>query len=240
MDFDDIRQKVEDEKLTLCILCSPHNPTGRLWTNEELKKLGQICFDNNVVVISDEVHCDLLRTDKKFTPLAKLFPDSQQIITCMAPSKTFNLAGLMLANIIIPNDVLREKWKKQHFPLDNPLSIAGAQAAYTSGHDWLQELTSYLDQNFEFLEKYLIKHLPEAIFQIPDSTYLAWINLSAYFDENENLTLFFANNSGVLLEGGNMFVSNADGYIRLNLACPRSVLEEGLNRIVKSINTVQK
>jgi len=235
IDFEDFKQKTADERVSLFILCSPHNPTGRVWKEEELQQLGEICLENNVMIISDEIHCDLLRVGKSFTPLAKLFPDSDQIITCMAPSKTFNLAGFMFANIIIPNDELRNKWNERHLPVGNPLSIVAAEAAYAYGQEWLEEVCIYLDENFDFSQQFLSQHLPKAIFTIPEATYLAWIDLNAYFTKDENLTLFFANNAGVLLEGGNMFVSNADGFVRLNLACPKAVLEEGLNRIVEAI-----
>lgn len=235
MDFKDIKKKVEDEKVTLCFFCSPHNPTGRIWTDAELRYFGKICLENNVMIIADEIHCDLLRSGKTFTPLAKLFPNTDQIITCMAPSKTFNLAGMMFANIIIPNKELREQWNDDHLPLDNPLSIVAAQTAYTHGQDWLEELSIYLDDNFVFLQKYLKVHLPKAVFRISEATYLAWVDVSAYFSKEENLTLFFANHAGVLLEGGNMFVSNSDGFIRLNLACPRARLEKGLKKITNAI-----
>ena len=235
IDFDDLRENAADEKVKLCIFCSPHNPTGRVWKDEELMQFGKICLENNVQIIADEIHCDLLRVGTKFTPLAKLFPDTDQIITCMSPSKTFNLAGFSFANVIIPNEVLRLKWQERHLPIDNPLSIVAAQAAYETGHDWLNELKIYLDGNFLFLQNYLQKHLPKAVFKIAESTYLAWVDVGTYLPEEENLTLFFANHAGVLLEGGNMFVSNSDGYIRLNLACPRARLEEGLQRIVKAL-----
>lgn len=153
----------------------------------------------------------------------------------MAPSKTFNMAGFMIANIIIPNDDLRMQWGKEQIPINNPLSIVAAQAAYTNGHEWLFELRKYLDENFEFLKNFLAEQLPKAVFKIPGATYLAWIDVAAYFPEGGNLTLFFANKAGVLLEGDNMFVANGAGHIRLNLACPRTRLEEGLNRIVKAI-----
>lgn len=236
MDFDDLKNKAADPKVKLCIFCSPHNPTGRIWEDDELKKLGEICLENEVMIISDEIHCDLLRSGKKFTPLAKLFPTSDQIITCMAASKTFNLAGFMISNIIIPNDALREIWKEKQLPIDNPLSIVAAQTAYSEGQAWLSELIQYLDENFIFLQNYLTTYLPKIIFHIPGATYLAWVDVSAYFPKNENLTLFFANHAGVLLEGGNMFVDNSDGCIRLNLACPRSRLKEGLDRITKAIH----
>ncbi len=235
IDFDDFRKKAEDKKVTLTIFCSPHNPTGRIWTDDELQQFGEICLANDVMIISDEIHCDLLRSKKSFTPLARLFPESDQIITCMAPSKTFNMAGFMIANIIIPNDKVRKLWKSKQIPINNPLSIVAAQAAYADGHDWLVALKAYLDENFIFLKHYLNTHLPEAVFKIPDATYLAWINVAAYLPDEENLTLFFANKAGVLLEGDNMFVSNGKGHIRLNLACPRSRLEEGLHRIKDAI-----
>ncbi|TMM53857.1 pyridoxal phosphate-dependent aminotransferase [Maribacter algarum] len=235
IDFEDFRRKAEDEKVTLTIFCNPHNPTGRVWSDDELRQLGEICLENDVMIISDEIHCDLLRTEKTFTPLARLFPESDQIITCMAPSKTFNMAGFMIANIIIPNDELRTLWQQKEIPIDNPLSIAAAQAVYSHGNEWLSELKEYLDGNFEFLKDYLSEYLPKAIFKIPDATYLAWVNIGAYLPDEENLTLFFANKAGVLLEGDNMFVANGAGHIRLNLACPRARLHKGLDRIAKAI-----
>lgn len=235
IDFDDLKQKTQDKQVTLFILCNPHNPTGRVWTLDELTQIGRICLDNNVTIITDEIHCDLLRKGQEFTPIAKLFPDTDQIITCMAPSKTFNLAGLMFANIIIPNDELRIKWIDDHTPIVNPLSLAGAQAAYTHGTSWLVMLCKYLDDNFVFLKDFLQENLPKAIYQIPQSTYLAWINLHAYCPKQMNLTEFFAQNAGVLLEGGDMFVANADGCIRLNLACPRIKLNDALNKLTEAI-----
>lgn len=231
IDFDDLEEKAKDEKVSLCIFCNPHNPSGRVWTQEELKRFGDICLENNLWIISDEIHCDLLRNGLVHTPLAKVFPESDRIITCMATSKAFNLAGLMFSTIIIPNDELRALWKERHYDFESPLSIAATQAAYEHGHEWLAQLKDYLDDNFAFTKQYLERHLPEAEFRIPEATYLAWVNISKYLPDEENLPLYFANKAGVLLEGGNMFVANSDGFIRLNLACPRSVLTEGLKRI---------
>ena len=235
IDLQDFESKAKDEKVTLCIFCNPHNPTGKIWCDKELLLIGKILLDNGVTIISDEVHCDLLRNGKTFTPLSKLFPKSNKVITCMAASKTFNLAGFMLANIIIPDEKLRQKWHIGRIPLDNPFSIVATKAAYQDGHEWLRQLKDYLDNNFHFLKDYLNKNLPLSVFNVPDATYLAWVDISAYFKEDENLTLFFAEKAGVLLEGGNMFVSNADGFIRLNLACPRIKLTDGLDRISKAI-----
>lgn len=236
MDFEDIERKAADEKVAVCIFCNPHNPSGRVWSEEELKKVGKLCLDNGLWLISDEIHCDLLRSGLTHTPMAKLFPDTDRIITCMAPSKTFNMAGLMFSNIIIPNDMLRDTWKKRHYSFDNPLSIAAAQAAYLHGGEWLRELKEYLDGNFEFTKQYLEEHLPKAVYKIPEATYLAWVNINAYVSKDVDLPLYFANNAGVLLEGGNMFVADSDGYIRLNLACPRAMLTEGLKRIYSLLN----
>lgn len=232
MDLEDLREKARDEKTTLCIFCNPHNPTGRVWTPEELAAFGEVCVENELWVISDEIHCDLLRRDRRHTPLGKVLADYGRLVTCMAPSKTFNMAGLMFSNVIIRDPELRKVWKARHYDFDNPLSIAAAQAAYLRGEAWLNQLTAYLDANFAFLDETLRRELPKANFQIAEATYLAWVDVGAYLPEGVDfLPLYFANEAGVLLEGGNMFVANSEGYIRLNLACPRSVLKTGLDRI---------
>lgn len=236
IDFDDFEKKAKDDRVTLCIFCNPHNPSGRVWTEEELTRVGKICLDNNVIIISDEIHCDLLRNGKKHIPMAKLFPKSDKIITCMAPTKTFNIAGFMISNIIIPNDKIRSIYQERHYITENPLSVVAAQAAYTNGYEWLCELKDYLDENFKFTKEYLAKHLPKAVMQISEATYLGWVNVGAYVEDDENLPLLFANHAGVLLEGGDMFVRNSNGFIRLNLACPRAILEEGLKRICNLLN----
>lgn len=236
MDFNDLAEKVKDEKVTLCIFCNPHNPSGRVWSPQELQQFGDICLANGLWIISDEIHCDLLRNGQVHTPLAKLFPQTDRIITCMAPSKTFNLAGMMISNIIIPSNELRTIWQARHYGMENPLSITASQAAYQYGDEWLAQLKDYLDENFAFTRQYLSQHLPQAIFRIPEATYLAWVDISAYLPDETDLSMFFANQAGVLLEGGNMFVANANGYIRLNLACPRSILAEGLRRICAALN----
>ena len=235
MDMDDIRTKASDEKCVLAIFCNPHNPTGRVWSKKELTELGELCLENDLTIISDEIHCDLLRKDIAFNPMASLFPNSDKIITCMSPSKTFNLAGNLFANLVIPNDTLRKTYVDNYLPIENPLSVVAAQAAYSEGKAWLKELKDYLDANFKYLKAQLDLHLPLTNFVIPEGTYLAWVNVNDYFDTAENLTLFFARKAGVLLEGGDMFVANADGYIRLNLACPKVRLEEGLDRIIRAV-----
>ncbi|MDY8094909.1 aminotransferase class I/II-fold pyridoxal phosphate-dependent enzyme [Paenibacillus polymyxa] len=239
IDFADLEKKAADPKTTLFIFCNPHNPTGRVWKEDELEKLARIIEKHHLWVISDEIHCDLTRAGQKHIPLGKLMSEYNQLITCMAPSKTFNLAGLMISNIIIRDEKLKETWLNRHYNFDNPLSIAAAQAAYEKGEAWLTELQIYLDNNFKYTEEYLNVHLPKAKFQISEATYLAWVDLSAYFNKDEDLPLFFAYKAGVLLEGGNMFIQNSDCYIRLNLACPKATLAEGLKRIAEAINNIE-
>lgn len=237
IDFDDLAGKAADEKTALFILCNPHNPSGRVWSENELRRMAEIIENNHMWVISDEIHCDLLRRNQKHIPLGKVMPDYGRLITCMAPSKTFNLAGMMISNIIIRDEELRKIWLSRHYNFDNPLSIAAAQSAYEKGEPWLEELQLYLDENFRFVGEYLAEHLPRAKYRISEATYLAWVDLSGYFEPDEHLPKLFAYKAGVLLEGGNMFVQNSEGFIRLNLACPKATLAEGLRRICEAVNT---
>ena len=237
IDFDDLAGKAADEKTALFILCNPHNPSGRVWSENELRRMAEIIENNHMWVISDEIHCDLLRRNQKHIPLGKVMPDYGRLITCMAPSKTFNLAGMMISNIIIRDEELRKIWLSRHYNFDNPLSIAAAQSAYEKGEPWLEELQLYLYENFRFVGEYLAEHLPRAKYRISEATYLAWVDLSGYFEPDEHLPKFFAYKAGVLLEGGNMFVQNSEGFIRLNLACPKATLAEGLRRICEAVNT---
>lgn len=233
VDFADFETKVKDPALKVFILCNPHNPTGRVWSREELQRMGQLCLENDVIIISDEIHCDLLRIGQQHISLATLFPGEKRIITCTAPSKTFNLAGLMLSHIFIPDEKLRETWKESYESLVSPLSIAGVQAAYGQCEDWLDQLRAYLDQNFEVMRAYLAENLPKAVFRIPEATYLAWVDVSAYIEKDEDACWKLVHQGGLLVDGGNQFVQNYDGYVRLNLACPRAMMLEGLQRMCK-------
>ena len=231
IDFDDFETKVADPLVRLFFLCHPHNPTGRVWSDDELRRMADLCFAHNVLIVSDEIHCDLLRQGESHTPLASLFPESDQIITTMSSSKTFNLAGLGLAHIVIPNNALREVWLDRKFPVLNPLSVAGTIGVLRHGDAWLNQLKAYLDANLHHVHRILAEQLPKANFQIPASTYLAWIDLSHYIDPAVDLTHHFAE-AGVLVEGAEKFVSDGEGHIRVNIAAPRSVVDEGLRRII--------
>lgn len=236
IDFDDFASKVSDPKVRLFFLCHPHNPTGRVWSAEELMKLADICAQNDVLIVSDEVHCDLLRRGAVHVPLTKLRPQDTNIVTCMAPSKTFNLAGLMTAMVVIPDERLRTAWREAHYPFVNPLGLAAAIGAYEAGAPWLEQLREYLDGNFAALQNLLRSKLPLSRFRIPEATYLAWIDVSAYFPDEANLTSFFLERCGVVLEGGEMFIDNGSGAIRLNLACPQNQLIAAAGKIVDAID----
>ena len=234
IDFEDVRKKVETENIKLCIFANPHNPTGRVWSEDELKQFGQIMADNDVWIISDEIHCDIKRAGQTHIPFAKAVPDYDKIVTAMSQSKAFNKAGLMFSNIIIPNRRLLKTWKLHHFSSENPLSIVATQAAYEKGEDWLAAMNDYLDDNFKYLANFLEQELPHAEFKIPEATYLAWVDLSYYIKEkeiNEPIAKYFIKHAGVIIEGQEQFVHNAEGHIRINIAIPREVMKKGLQKI---------
>ena len=242
IDFEDLEKRATDPKVKVLLWCNPHNPSGRMWTMEDLKKVAEIAKKNNLWLISDEIHCDLIRKGKKHIPMGLAEPEYNKLITCMSASKTFNMAGLMFSDIIIRNEEERERFKERDKIVGfvNPLSVAAHKAAYEKGGQWLMELREYLDQNFAYVKAYLDRNFPEAKFQIPEATYLAWVNMGRCFPEIEDFPDFFANKAGVLLEGGDdLFVGNAKGYIRLNLAMPRSIIEKGLNRMKEALKENQ-
>lgn len=238
VDYDVFEKQCSDPRCKLVFWCNPHNPSGRMWTEKELSRVAGIIEKYNLWVVSDEIHCDLSRCGKRHIPMARVMKDYSKLITCMAPTKTFNLAGLSFSNIIIRDPSLRMEFKSRDklFGMVNTLSLTAAKAAYDLGHPWLEELKKYLDDNFVFVKEYLDEHLPDAVMNIPEATYLAWVDLSNCLPDMEDLSGFFANRAGVLLEGGNaLFVGNAEGYIRLNLAMPRSIIKKGLDRMCEAV-----
>lgn len=238
IDFEDFEKKASDPKVKLLLLCNPHNPSGRIWTEDELKKIASVVENNDLWVISDEIHCDIVRNGLKHIPLGKIMPDYKKLITCMSASKTFNMAGLLFSNIIIRDEHERNQFVARDKLIGslNPLSIEAHKAAYEKGGPWLKQLKDYLDGNFNYVKEFFDEYLPEAVFEIPEATYLAWVDMSKCLPEEKDLPSFFANEAGVLLEGGNeLFVGNAEGCVRLNLAMPRSVLQTGMERMRDAI-----
>lgn len=241
MDFYDLEEKAKNPKNKMMILCSPHNPVGRVWKEEELKKVGEICLKNDIILVSDEIHFDLLRKEVKHIPVDKLFPNEDRIITCTSPSKTFNIAGMQASNIIIKNKEYKEKWNKEvGLSLLNPLSIVAVEAAYNESEDWLNQVNDYIDKNLKFIDEFLMKNLPKAKYIVPEGTYLAWVDLKEYETDPEVLTDILVTEAKVLLDGGDMFGEEGYGFQRINAACPRKVLEEALNRMAGALNRVRE
>lgn len=239
IDFDRFEEICSDPELQLIYLCNPHNPTGRVWTEEELKRIAQTAEQRDLWIVSDEIHCDLLRTGLRHTPMANIMPEYDRLITCMSASKTFNMAGMLFSNIIIRNDEERRRFRRRDKLAGacNPLSIEAHKAAYEKGGPWLEELKAYLDGNLAYVEGFLRERIPGAVFTMPQATYFAWVDLSRVLPDVEDLPLFFANEAGVLLEGGDaLFVNNAAGCIRLNLAMPRSLVAAGMERIAAAVD----
>ena len=238
IDFDDLEAKAKDPDVAMLMWCNPHNPTGRVWTEDELKRVAEIVKKYDLWIVSDEIHCDLLRQGNRHTPMAKIMPDYKKLITCMSASKTFNMAGLMHSNIIIRDADYREHFSARDKLIGsiNPVSLEAHKAAYQKGGGWLCQLKEYLDGNFAFMKEYFSQNAKAVGCYIPEATYLAWVDMNKALPEVEDLCDFFANEAGVLLEGGDgLFVGNAKGFVRLNLAMPRSILAEGFKRMAEAI-----
>lgn len=239
IDFNDLEQKAASGA-KLLILCSPHNPVGRVWTRDELYKLGEICIKHDILVIADEIHCDLVRKGYRHLPFASLAKEfAYQSITCMAPSKTFNLAGLQASHIIVPNDRLRSRLKTmlRTYALEtgNAFSIPAAEVAYRHGEAWLDQLLDYIEGNLHFLMNDLKEHLPRINAIEPEGTYLVWLDFRSLGLSARELKILLREKAKVALNEGSQFGTGGAGFVRMNIACPRKTLEEGLHRIKKAL-----
>ena len=238
IDFIDLENKLKDPNNTMLILCSPHNPVGRVWTKDELKKIVDLCQENDVLIFSDELHCDLTRANVTHHPL-KTISDYSKIITAVALGKTFNVGGVPISQISIDDEELKQIWhketrKKHYISFAPPLDMVLTETAYNKCEYWVDEVMEYVEQNFDFLVDYLNKHLPKVKYKKPEGTFLAWINFGAYVDY-EKLFELLITKYDLLIENGHVFGESGAGYFRMTVACPQSMLEEGLNRIVKAI-----
>lgn len=240
VDFADFEEKAKNPKVKMFILCNPHNPGGRCWKKEELERMVRICIDNDVLIISDEIHCDLTLNRNRYTPCASISGEAaQHTVTCIAPSKTFNLAGLQTSCVVIPNPQLKARYdtflKSIGIMRPGIMGMTGLQAAYDKGDEWLDQLLKYLEGNLQFLKDYIKEYLPFIKIMEPEATYLVWMDLRDYGMEPEALHKKLLEEGKVWLDEGYLFGDSGNYYERINIACPRSVLKDALERMKKAL-----
>lgn len=241
IDFDDLEKKAKDPKNKMLILCSPHNPIGRVWTREELEKVGRICIDNNVLVVSDEIHFDFILTGHKHTVFANISEEfAQHCIICTAPSKTFNIAGLKISNIVIPNDHLRKQLleKNQRDFASNALGIQACRICYDDCGAWKDEMLCMIEYNYQQVKKFVEEKLPQIKVIELQGTYLLWLDCTALGlsdEELEKLTL----GADLYLDEGYLFGPGGSGFERINLACPTRYLMAAMERFQKAISALK-
>ncbi len=235
MDLEDLERKASDEKTKVMLLCNPHNPAGRVWTREELTAVGEICIRHGVTVVSDEIHCELVYSGHRHIPFASISDDFlRHSVTCVSPSKAFNIAGLQIANIIAPDETMRRRIDKAiniNEVCDvNPFGVIATMAAYNEGEEWLGQLLDYLWQNYLFLVEFCRTQLPDFPVARLEGTYLAWMDCRALGIGSEELEQLLVGEAKLWLNAGTMYGAEGEGFMRWNLACPRSVLEQALAR----------
>lgn len=236
IDFEDFENKIVSEKVKLFIFCSPHNPGGRVWTKDELVKISEICLKHNVIVVSDEIHCDITFGENKHTVFASISEEAaNNTIICNSPSKTFNLAGLQFSNIIIVNKKLRNLFKAEmdRTGYDEPsiIGITATTAAYAEGKEWFTAVKNYIWQNILFAEKYVSEHCPRIKVLKPEGTYLLWLDFSDYEISGHEIDDRILNRAKVWLDGGSMFGPEGEKFQRINCATPREIFEKALENI---------
>lgn len=242
IDFDDLEEKIKTAKTLL--FCSPHNPVGRVWTEEELHKVAKLALENKAVIISDEIHCDLTFNRVKHTMIASLSQEmAMNSITLIAPSKTFNIAGLFTSVAIIPNDDIRERVSKEIELMEiDHVSIFGAvglEAAYNHGAQWLEELKVYLEGNADYVIEYIEKNIPKIKVNKPDGTYLLWLDCRELGLDQNALNDLMIKKGKVLLNDGSTFGIEGEGFLRLNIGCSRATVMEAMKRIEKAVNSIE-
>lgn len=241
MNYAEIEANIKGVKLF--ILCNPHNPVGRVWTKEELIKLGDICIRNNVKVISDEIHCDIILKGHKHTPFGSISEEfAQNSITCMAPTKTFNIAGLQMSQVILPNEDDYNKLDTAFTRIDikrnNAFSLVATEAAYNHGEDWLDEFLEYLEGNIDYAVKYIQDNIPTLKVNKPEATYLLWVDFSKLGKSDDEIAKALVEKGKIALNNGPSFGIGGSQFQRINLACPRSMVEEGLSRIKTAVESI--
>ena len=244
IDFEDFEKKIIENNVKLFILCSPHNPVGRVWKKWELEKIGDICLKHNVKIVSDEIHSDFVYPENKHIVFSSLDEKYQNItITCTAPTKTFNLAGLQISNIFIPNLEIRKKVLKQldrvGYSQVNLMGLVACEAAYKYGRQWLNELKEYLLDNLNFLRDYIETNIPQIKLIEPEGTYLIWLDCSALGFEDKELEKFIVEKAKLWLDSGYIFGKEGEGFQRINIACPREALKKALEQLKVAVDEIK-
>lgn len=240
IDFVNLERLAANPKVKLLLLCNPHNPAGRVWTREELTRLGEICFRNDVIVVADEIHCELVFEGHTYTPFASISKAFlMNSVTCTSPSKAFNLAGLQIANIISADEYIRMRIDKAiniNEVCDvNPFGVEALMAAYNEGEDWLEELKRYLWENYNYLKAYFNEYLSEFPVATLEGTYLVWVDCSALKRHSKEIVEILLREEKLWVNEGSMYGKAGEGFIRINIACPRQVLIDGLDRLKKGL-----
>ena len=245
IDFEDLERKLADPQTTLMILCNPHNPIGKIWDRETLARIGTLCRKHHVVVLSDEIHCDLTAPGTEYIPFASVSDECREnSITCIAPTKAFNLAGLQTAAVVAPNPVLRHKvWRglnTDEVAEPNSFAAEAAVAAFTKGAPWLDELRAYLFQNKKIAADYIQKNNSRLHVVPSQATYLVWIDCSRLAGDICEAVRFVRDTTGLIVSSGSQYGHCGESFIRMNVACPRTVLEDGLSRLLEGIQRYEK
>lgn len=235
IDFKDLEEKLSNPQTTMMILCNPHNPIGKIWNKATLEKIGNMCCENHVIVVSDEIHCDIVELEKEYIPFASISEKCKNnSITCVSPTKTFNIAGLQTAAILVPDEGLRNRVNRaintDEVAEPNVFAAIAPVVAYNEGGEWLDELNKYLWENRKFAENFIKENI-KGVFPIKaEATYLMWVDCTSVSTNSKELCDFIREKTGLFVTSGDVY-RNADGFMRVNIACPRSVLEDGFNRL---------
>jgi len=243
IDFEDFERKIIENDVKLFILCNPHNPVGRVWMRGELMQMGEICLRHNVIVVSDEIHADFVYVGHEHLVFAALKPEFADIsVTCTAPSKTFNLAGLQISNIFIPDHELRSRFAAElaqcGAKMVNIMGIVACQAAYSGGEAWLEELKTYLTGNLDFLREFIAARIPDVKLVEPEGTYLVWLDFRALGMDDSALDELIVHRARLWLDAGPMFGEGGSGFQRINIACPRAILQQALEQLEAAVKAL--
>jgi cysteine-S-conjugate beta-lyase len=244
IDFGNLEEKAANPRNRILILCNPHNPVGRVWTREELTRVGDICARHGVLIIADEIHGDITYTPHHYTPLASISDDiAQHSVTCLSPAKTFNIAGMVDALVVIPNDAHREQFHDfAHRYQTNKVHVfatAATEAAYQHGDEWLEQLLNYLERNIEFLLRFLEANIPRVKLIEPEGTYLVWLDFRELGLGVKELQKFLSQDAQLALNAGHWFGREGAGFARMNIACPRDTLEKALSNLAQGVERLK-